>query len=50
MPLASGTTIGSQRILRTEQVTTGGLRVRILESLAAPMLRDVSAYDDPERN
>ena len=49
VPLASGTTIGPQRILRTEQVTTGGLRVRILESLAAPMLRDVSAFDDPQR-
>ncbi len=49
VPLAKGTTVGPQRVLRTEQVVTDGLRVRILESLAAPMLRDLSAFDDPER-
>ena len=49
MPLAKGTTVGPQRVLRTEQVVTDGLRVRILESLAEPMLRDLSAFDDPER-
>jgi alpha-L-fucosidase len=49
VPLAKGTTVGPQRVLRTKQVVTDGLRVRILESLAAPMLRDLSAFDDPER-
>ena len=49
VPLAAGTTIGPRRMLRTPQVTTSGLRVRILESLAAPILRGLSAFDDPAR-
>ncbi len=46
-PLTSGTTIGSKRLLRTPPVRGGELRIRILDSLAAPVLSSVGLYEVP---
>jgi alpha-L-fucosidase len=48
-PLAEGTTIGPRRILEVPQTSTTRLRISIRESLASPLLRDVSLFDDPRR-
>ena len=43
--IAHGTTIGHKRIVGIDRVTTSRLRVRILDSRAAPLLSTISAYD-----
>ena len=45
--VAAGTTIGAQRLLRFERVSTSRVRVRILDSLACPVLKQASAYNMP---
>lgn len=47
--IASGTTIGHRRLLRVAAVTTDGLRVTVLDSLAAPILRRVALFASPPR-
>jgi alpha-L-fucosidase len=42
--IAQGTTIGHKRILRFDPVTAQVLRVRILDSRAAPLISTVGAY------
>lgn len=46
--LANGTTIGAKRILSFPTVETKGLRINIDNSLASPILRDISVYLAPE--
>lgn len=45
--VATGTTIGARRQLRFDRVSTSRLRVRILDSLACPVLKRASAYNVP---
>ncbi|MGK0217109.1 MAG: alpha-L-fucosidase [Planctomycetota bacterium] len=47
--IANGTTIGHRRLLRVPSVTTDAVRVTLLESLAAPILRRVALYASPPR-
>ncbi len=42
--IAQGTNIGYKRILRFPEITTGKIRVRILESRMVPSICNVSAY------
>jgi len=46
LELARGTTIGAQRILPLPMVRTGRLRLRILDSQAAPVLRRWQVFGD----
>jgi alpha-L-fucosidase len=43
--VARGTTIGRNRIVRFDRVSTSRLRVRILDSRAMPLISTISAYD-----
>jgi alpha-L-fucosidase len=45
--IARGTTIGNRRIVRTRAMEATGLRIRILESLACPLLSTVEVFDLP---
>jgi alpha-L-fucosidase len=45
--IARGTTIGNRRIVRTRAMEATGIRIRILESLACPLLSTVEVYDLP---
>lgn len=42
--ISAKTTVGYKRILRTEAITTRGVRVRVLESRLAPTLADFGLY------
>ena len=45
--LAVGTSIGSQRLLRTRYTTTKKLRVRITQAAVCPALAEVGVYAEP---
>ncbi len=42
--IAGGTTIGHKRILSTDPVTTSKIRIRILSSIACPVISEVGVY------
>ena len=45
--LAVGTSIGSQRLLRTRYTTTKKLRVRVTQAAVCPALAEVAVYAEP---
>jgi alpha-L-fucosidase len=47
-PLASATSIGSRRLLRTPLTTTSALRLRITQSATCPALSELSLWLDPQ--
>lgn len=48
LPVASGTTIGYKRILRTEPATTTRLRLRILSARSCPQIGSFGLFKAPE--
>ena len=48
LPVASGTTIGYKRILRTEPVATARLRLRILSARSCPQIGSFGLFKAPE--
>jgi alpha-L-fucosidase len=46
--LVKGTTIGPRRIIRTPKVTAERVRLRILKSIACPVISDIGVYRQPE--
>ena len=47
-PIDRQTTIGYKRMLRFPMITTSKMRIRIEESLAAPILNEIGIYKAPE--
>lgn len=44
LPLTSATTIGYKRILKVDPVTTTAVRIKVMESLACPLIESVKIY------
>ena len=45
--VSMGTSIGSQRLLRTRYTTTNRVRVRITQASVCPVLAEVAVYAEP---
>jgi alpha-L-fucosidase len=43
--LAKATTMGRKRILQFKEATTSKLRIRILDSKATPLIREIAVYN-----
>jgi alpha-L-fucosidase len=46
--LASGTSIGNRRLVRSDRMTTDRVRLRITQAAACPAISEVGLYAEPE--